>query len=190
MRLLEQQKSIKECRQCLHFEESCPFFKDVNYMDPVTANCCRYFTNINNQELIINDTLFNNELTFSITGNDYIHHQYPEAPDYFVWLQNKEIYWYKGKDEFSGKEFGCWILNHSKRLLPVVKSRTEAVMGWTKNVYKSPVPLHDHKASNSLLSSVCWYISKDGFGQFGVLVGNGLGYLTNPRPKTWRQRMN
>lgn len=79
--------------------------------------------------------------------------------------------------------FGCWILNHSnKKLSAIDKSGPE--MGWGDTVYKSPVPLHDHQAPIPLCSKMCWYVDKEGYGQY-VLMDKGIvKMISQPKPNT------
>ncbi|HFK1747783.1 hypothetical protein ACWGKR_29740 [Bacillus thuringiensis] len=187
MRLVDTKFEVKRCIHCLHFEETCPFFRDINYSDPTTANCCRYFKQLDENTSIVEDeALYNEKLQFSLTGSKFIHDTYPNEPDFPLWMRISNLYWYKGLDVSTGKEFGCWIMNRSNKLLSVPGDKTDTPRGWASNVYKSPIPLHNHNAAANLLSVVCWYVDSDGYAQYGVIVGNDIGYLTHPRPKLWK----
>lgn len=187
MKLIHTPRKIKSCGDCIHFEGTCPFFRDIDYNDPSRANCCRYFYRIEGEHALYTDELlFNEDLGFSITGSKFTNESYPKAPQFPLWLRVEGVYWYNGIDKQTGIEFGCWVLNKSLKPLKVVNTKEEAIKGWADNVYKSPVPLHHHNASENLLATVCWCIAEDGYGMYGVLVGNDIGYVTFPRPKHWR----
>jgi hypothetical protein len=65
------------------------------------------------------------------------------------------------------------------------ENREKAEFGWTKKVYKSPIPLHDHKSSLSLASKVVWVIDEDSYGQYALLVNGQITSFSSPKPLNW-----
>lgn len=199
----KQKRCYKTCRNnCELFNETfqlCPILKDVDYDNPLITKRCqdfreKAFSNEMDQNAAdIIDELFDllegdgteeeEHFVFSVQGEKLVDNpNYPFAPHLPFHLKIPDLYWYVSPC----KTFGCWIWNESKRKCMNVYSNVEQVeKGWAKGVYRSPVPLHDHKSSKQLISRVCWYIDEDGWGQYGIIIGNKIGYLVNPKPHTW-----
>lgn len=121
------------------------------------------------------------EAFLDIQGDRFeaIRSSYPQAPDYPS--RRKDAIWFVS----SCGLWGCWIVNKSTKKLMTVSSSIKT--GWAENVYKSPFPLHDHKASLSLASKMAWYVDEEGYGQY-VLLGNGeVQMISSPKPKEWNK---
>ncbi|MGN7299469.1 hypothetical protein [Ferdinandcohnia sp. SAFN-114] len=104
---------------------------------------------------------------------------YPLQPDYPS--NRDDAVWYVSPD----KEWGCWIINKSKQRFMAI-SNNEAKPGWTKNVYKSPYPLHNHKSSLTLASRMAWYVDEDGYGQYVILANGNVSMISSLKPENWR----
>lgn len=107
---------------------------------------------------------------------------YPLKPDFPS--SRDDALWYVSPDE----SYGCWIINKSQHRLLSVPSADNVEVGWSQKVYKSPVPLHDHKSSLSLASKMAWVVDEDGFGQYVLLVNGKISTLTSPRPANWYKK--
>lgn len=106
--------------------------------------------------------------------------KYPLEPDYPS--RRDDATWYVSPDG----TFGCWIINHYDKPMPIPESMDKAEKGWSKRVYKSPVPLHDHKTSKSLASKMAWYVDESGYGQYVLLVNGKISQITAPKPLNWK----
>ncbi|MBU8908165.1 hypothetical protein [Desertibacillus haloalkaliphilus] len=104
---------------------------------------------------------------------------YPEQPS--THQVHKDAYWYVAPD----RSFGCWIINHYPRKFMPVTVRENVQKGWLSTIYKSLVPLHDHKASESLRSNICWYVNDKGFGQYVLVVNGKIQMISAPKPTDW-----
>lgn len=99
---------------------------------------------------------------------------YPVQPDSSA--NRDDAIWYVAPDQ----SFGCWIINHyQKRFMPV---QTVVEEGWAKNIYKSPVPLHDHGSPQPIASKMAWYVDREGFGQYVLLANGRISYISAPNP--------
>lgn len=83
--------------------------------------------------------------------------------------------------------YGCWVVNLYKKPLSIPKSKEIAEKGWSSKVYKSPIPLHDHKSSLSIASKMAWVIDEDGFGQYALLVNGKISSISSPKPINWKK---
>ncbi len=118
-----------------------------------------------------------------LIGSQFNHKEstYPNIPDYPA--RREDAMWYVSP---SGT-FGCWIINHSASKFLSIPKDGLPEQGWSEKVYKSPLPLHDHKTSLSLASKMAWFVDADGFGQYVLLVNGRISTLTSPRPKNWNK---
>jgi hypothetical protein len=105
--------------------------------------------------------------------------RYPLSPDFPS--RRDDAIWYVSPDQ----TFGCWIINKSKRRFVTVPKDNSVEFGWSKKVYKSPFPLHDHKASKSLASRMAWYVDEDGYGQYVILLNGKISMISAPKPRNW-----
>jgi hypothetical protein len=197
----------KTCKQnCVLYNDelqTCPVFKGLNYEDPNIVKRCLEFTDKKETEKFYNDDVADTIITliedqFSVSGElDFLFElngtnrlqstdSYPLKPEVMV-SDSGDFYWYVSPDE----TFGCWIKNTSKKSLFAIPANIdEALKGWAKNIYRSPIPLHDHQASKSLRSRMCWYVDEEGWGQYTVIIANEIRFLTYPKPKDWDKRRN
>ena len=83
--------------------------------------------------------------------------------------------------------YGCWVINKSSCKFSVVKNMEEVVKGWHESVYKSPIPLHDHKSSLGLASRIAWVVDEDGYGQYALLINGNVSDVRYPRPHNWKR---
>lgn len=109
--------------------------------------------------------------------NDY---KYPLEPDFSAFRE--DAYWYVSPC----KTTGCWVVNLCKKPMLTPVDREHAITGWTPKVYKSPIPLHDHKSSIPLASKAVWVVDEEGYGQYGLLA-NGVitNFSSGPKPVNW-----
>jgi hypothetical protein len=84
--------------------------------------------------------------------------------------------------------YGCWIINQYKKPLPFPSSLERAEKGWNKKVYRSPIPLHDHKTSLSLASKMAWVVDEEGYGQYTLLVNGRISTISSPKPTNWQRK--
>lgn len=189
------------CRNsCDYFDEktaSCSIHQNVNVDSAYDAARCGFFLNKNmtvpapmtNRQFKYSlieeeeEYLLDDEEVFEIVGKKVYKetYLYPKEPDYSAFRD--DAVWFVS----TCGSFGCWIVNHCKRLMVCPKNIDQAEKGWGRNVYKSPFPLHDHKTSISLASKVVWYIDEEGYGQYGLLINGQISSLSTPRPKTWQK---
>jgi hypothetical protein len=196
--------NVKTCRKnCVLFNDesnSCSIFKGLNYDDPNVVKRCLEFTDVQETEAIYHGSDFENtavtiidekfsveadlDFLFELTGNqkNMKESNYPFEPDIPFHETMNGLFWYTSPDQ----SFGCWIKNDCRTPLGVIpSSKEEAKQGWAKNIYRSPIPLHDHQASDSLKSRMCWYVDEEGWGQYTVILANKIKFLTYPKPKKW-----
>lgn len=87
---------------------------------------------------------------------------YPESPP-FEPHPNEGIFWHYDKE----LNFGCWVMNQSKRPMKVPKSLEKAVKyQGHKDIYMSPLPLHKARVPNSFRAHFLWYVNEEGIGQY------------------------
>lgn len=177
-------KREKTCRNsCAFFDnvaQACPFYENISFDDPVWIFRCLEYT----EPLEVydeNDILGDDSFEFNISGAvpfDYGNSNYPFKPDFPIDKVVPELKWYLSPDE----SFGCWVKNDCSRPMPLKKKRP----GWVQNkVYEAPVPFHDHKASLNLRSRICWYVDRDGFGQYTLILANQVRVISFPKPPSW-----
>lgn len=196
------QEHAKTCRNsCELFDpitERCSIKENINVDSPYEASRCGHF--LDNESMDIDMSSQKNQ-TFTLIGEeeDYIlddeelFHEltgtqfnfeestYPDYPDFPS--RRKDATWYVSPDA----SFGCWVINLSKRPLPVLKSRDEAEKGWSKNVYKSAIPLHNHKSSLPLASRIAWVVDEEGYGQYCLLINGKISTISAPKPFNWKK---
>lgn len=128
------------------------------------------------EEDIIDD--FANDIFFEFNGEIFEEKtsKYPTEPDYPS--NRDDAVWYVSPC----KTFGCWIINKSKKRYRVVSKDQEVKVGWNKNVYKSPYPLHNHNASKTIASRMAWYVDEEGYGQYVMLHNGKISMITSPKP--------
>lgn len=194
----------KTCRNnCVLFNDktnSCPIFKGLNYNDPTVVKRCLEFNDVDEAEGLYHNSDYKDtvvtlieenfsvdadmDFMFGLTGKQNSQNQskYPYEPDIPFHERMDGLYWYTSPDE----SFGCWIKNDCKKPFGIIPtSKDKAKKGWAKNIYASPIPLHDHEASQSLKTRMCWYVDKDGWGQYTVIIANKIKFITFPKPNKW-----
>lgn len=204
----EEKSRLKTCREdCFLYNselDCCPIFKGVELDDPLVAYRCQEFQDKDwwtddtldgnldidssyeeeiMQLLQLEEEQSENGFDFLVSGERFSDKgNYPNEPGLPLSNYIENLHWYVSPEG----DFGCWILNESKNKLMNVQVDVSTVQkGWAEKVYRSPVPLHDHDSTNALNSRVCWYVDYDGWGQYGLIVGNKVAFLTNPRPANW-----
>lgn len=185
----------KNCQNsCLLFNQEyncCSIFSDLEYENPnILKQCQNYvpldeevwgeeeemFQTLSYMESISTSTY--SGLNFTVNGETLPYTDYPEHKPSISYEENLGLEWFVSPDH----SFGCWIMNDSLRPMVLKDSYDSVEKGWSEQVYRSPIPLHNHKCSESLRSRVCWYVDPDGWGQYSILVNNRIGFLTSPRP--------
>lgn len=184
------------CRNsCELFDDitnSCSIKQNVKVDSPHEAMRCGHFIpRLSQKSGDFRFKLIGYEEDFIVDDDDIFHEligqsfneetsTYPLQPDFPS--KNPNAVWYVSPDQ----KYGCWIVNEYKKPLEIPTSIETAVKGWANKVYKSPVPLHNHKTSLSLASKIAWYIDKDGYGQYVLLVNGKISTLSFPKPPNWR----
>lgn len=199
--LSKNNKTVKTCKaNCVLFNHgynTCPIFKGLNYEDPNIVKRCLEFTDIAKTEELYtessnvleneyhvqntSETGIDDDFLFELIGDEGAeeYSDYPKVPELDFAESMKGIHWYVSPDE----SFGCWIKNNSRKQFGVIPvDRESAVSGWADNIYRSPIPLHDHGASESLKSRMCWFVDEDGWGQYTLILANKIKFLTYPKP--------
>lgn len=159
----------------------CSILSGLSYNDPKIPKRCSNFQ-YKKSESYMNSSAIqldsSRAFDFTVVGERYIHEFYPKQPEVAISGVPGELYWYV--DPINN--YGCWILNESlSGLMTVPSSRKRAETGWAEEVYRSPIPLHDHKCHPNLRGRICWYVDHDGWAQYGVLIGGHIGYIEHPR---------
>lgn len=188
-------QKLKTCRtHCFYFDGQsgkCGIFDEINLDDPKTVHRCQRFSDWREEDTeevfeLIEDGFsveFEDEdFLFELSGDKYSHENstYPLKPDF---PSNREdAIWYISPD----KSFACWVINKSKKRFVTVNSNKSVEMGWSKKIYNSPYPLHDHEASSSLKSRMAWYVDEQGWGQYVLLVNGEITMISEPRPQNWK----
>ncbi|WP_121616819.1 hypothetical protein [Virgibacillus halodenitrificans] len=194
----------KTCRKnCVLFNEettSCPIFKGLDYDNPKIVKRCLEFNDIEEVEKVYNELDYQNsavtliednssvdtdmDFLFDLTGNrkSLSESNYPIKPDIPFNEKMEGLFWYTAPDQ----SFGCWVKNNCEEPFGIIPSSIDEVkQGWANNIYCSPVPLHDHKASESLKTRMCWLVDKEGWGQYTVIIANDIKFITFPKPNKW-----
>ncbi|MCM3216805.1 hypothetical protein WKH57_24900 [Niallia taxi] len=83
--------------------------------------------------------------------------------------------------------YGCWIISGSANKFSIVKDVDEVEKGWHANVYRSPIPLHDHKSSLGLASRIAWVVDEEGYGQYALIFNGDITKTRYPRPRNWKR---
>ncbi|WP_374717788.1 hypothetical protein [Neobacillus sp.] len=194
-------KNMITCRNaCDLFDyntESCSIKNNVNVDSPYETSRCGHFLNkasMNYEELNSNFrfSLIGDEDDFLIDDEEIFHEligtkasikqsTYPLNPDFPS--KRDDAKWFVSPDG----QYGCWIINMSKKPMPLPINIEQAEKGWNKNVYKSPIPLHDHKTSLTLASKVAWVIDEEGYGQYCLLVNGKISTISSPKPYNWNK---
>ncbi|MEX3623615.1 hypothetical protein [Viridibacillus arvi] len=195
--------SYKTCKKnCVLFnreQNCCPIFKGLNYNEPNVVKRCMEFTDIQETESLYNESDLNKIVDTSMkdngtaeTDSDFLFEligertsenerrtNYPVEPEISFDQSMPGLHWYVSPNN----TFGCWIKSNYKKTYGVIPtSKENAVKGWTDNIYRSPIPLHDHCASESLKTRMCWFVDEDGWGQYTVIVANQIKFITYPKP--------
>jgi hypothetical protein len=176
--------------------EQCSIKENVNVDSPFEAARCGHFMYRDSMKLHRNHlnfklTLIEDENDYILDDEDLFHElvgnkfdkttsTYPLKPDFPS--KREDATWYVSADG----SYGCWIINQCNKPLSIPTSIERAEKGWSKKVYKSPVPLHDHKTSLSLASKIAWVIDKDGYGQYNLLVNGKISTISSPKPADWK----
>lgn len=188
-------KLHQTCRtQCQLFDDitnSCSIKLNVDVDNPRAFYQCGH--------VLLKDDMPNAEFDFAmeeewvIEDEDVFHElwgdrfnqessQYPLRPDFPS--KRSDAIWYVSPDQ----TFGCWIVNQSKHKFLSVPALGEVESGWSKHVYKSPFPLHDHHSSACLCSKIVWLVDEDGFGQYVLLMNGKISEISYPKPKDWKPK--
>lgn len=190
------------CRSsCDLFDEitqTCSINHHINIDSPYEAARCGFFLSkeamfLSTEENKIRFSLIEEEAEYLLDNKEIFQHligvgtkkdnySYPAFPD-FNSLRD-DAHWYISRC----KSYGCWIVNFCEKPLKCLSNISEAEKGWSQKVYKSPIPLHDHKSSISIASKVVWVIDKDGYGQYGLLVNGRITSISSPKPEEWKNR--
>jgi hypothetical protein len=201
-RRLSQMNTITCRNSCELFDsitESCSIKEKVNVDSPYEASRCGHFmikgsmsietkNNIefkfslieeDNNEYIVDDE----EIFHELIGNkfDKSRSTYPSQPDFPS--KREDAFWYVSPCG----TYGCWIINHFKSPLSFTASIERVEKGWSKKVYRSPIPLHDHKTSLALASKIAWAIDEEGYGQYNLLVNGTISTISSPKPVNWKR---
>lgn len=189
------------CRNsCDLFDEitgKCSINKNLNVDSPYETARCGFFLERDSMALPMEHTRFKfslmEEESDELLDDEEIFHQLMGKSVY------KETYSYPVQPDFSSKRedakwfvspcrtFGCWIVNLFQRPMLTPMNKESAIKGWSSKVYKSPIPLHDHKSSISIASKMAWVIDEDGYGQYALLVNGKISTISSPRPVNWQK---
>lgn len=190
---------IKTCStSCILFntkDQCCPIFKSINYEDPNVVKCCLEYIDIKSTEEQYDNFSKNQleddkpasldfvlDLTFDKKGTEIFN--YPFEPEIDFSISMPDIYWYVEPNGL----YGCWIKKHpNQRLAATPLSKELAEKGWVDTIYRSPIPLHDHAASPSLKTRMCWLVDADGWGQYTLIIANKIKYITYPKPPYYKK---
>lgn len=152
------------------FTKECGIFHSVNTDDTkVFRRCTEKLTFSDDiiNDVYINDSEDEDILVHSFQGEKTIENSdYPYQPDSSH--NRTDANWYISPDE----TFGCWIINDYPKKFMVHQSSPGN--GKKRHIYKSPIPLHDHRSSDSLASKMCWYVDEGGTGQYMLLIKDRL----------------
>lgn len=189
------------CRNsCDLFDEitgKCSINKNINVDSPYEAARCGFFLSKNEMSMPKKDqvgfrfSLIEEEADYLLDDEEIFHelvgkslkknYTYPLKPDFSS--SRDDAFWYVSPC----RQYGCWIINQCKKPIPLPKNKSEAEMGWSKRVYKSPIPLHDHKSSLSIASKMAWVIDEEGYGQYALLVNGEISSISCPKPVNWKK---
>ncbi|MEK3992705.1 hypothetical protein [Robertmurraya sp. FSL R5-0851] len=189
------------CRNtCEYYDEKtekCSIHLEVDVDSAYDAARCGFFLHKSMTLPESNSKIMNTRFTLIEEEADYLLDD-PEIFREFVGKKvYKEMYTYPLEPDFSAFRddaywyispcgtYGCWIVNLYQKPMVTPKDRESAKIGWTKKVYKSPIPLHNHKSSVPLASKVVWIVDEDGYGQYGLLANGQITSLSSPKPRNW-----
>ncbi|KZE67954.1 hypothetical protein AWM68_17430 [Fictibacillus phosphorivorans] len=176
----------------------CSIHQNVNVDSEYEAARCGNFLSREFKELSTNEhipfkfSLIEEEADYLLDDEEIFHeltgssvykkeYTYPNQPDFSA--HRDDASWFISPCG----TFACWIVNQYNKPQRVPKSMEDAVKGWSKKVYKSPIPLHDHKSSLSIASKMAWVIDEDGYGQYALLVNGRISSISSPKPKNWKK---
>lgn len=128
--------------------------------------------------LLDDEEIFHQLIGKSVLKESY---QYPSQPDFSSFRDDAR--WFISQCG----TYGCWVISLYKKPLSIPKSKTAAEKGWSAKVYKSPIPLHDHKSPLSIASKMAWVIDEDGYGQYALLVNGKISSISSPKPVNWKK---
>lgn len=159
----------------------CGFFleRDSMTIKPVDYTQFRFsLAEEESEELLDDDEIFHQFTGKSVYKESYL---YPAEPDFSA---NRD-----GANWFVSPcgSYGCWIVNLYKKPMFFPKEKEDAEKGWSSKVYKSPIPLHDHKSSISIASKMAWVIDEEGYGQYALLVNGKITTISSPKPANWKK---
>lgn len=178
-------RKVKNCRTACAFfiekENACPYYAYIDADDPSFVHPCLEYTEATRDYSFLEEHVMgSDDFSFQIQGDSSLALSlYPYSSDLPLRQQVDGLVWYTSP----GNLFGAWVLQEAMR--PMAMKQTSVKQGWAKYVYQSPIPLHDHVASATLCSRICWYIDDDGYGQYTLIVGGQIKMISHPRPENW-----
>lgn len=128
--------------------------------------------------LLDDEEIFHQLIGKSVYKEEY---RYPHEPDFSSYREDAK--WFISPYG----TYGCWIINNYKKPIVIPPSKDMAEKGWSTKVYKSPIPLHDHKSALSIASKMAWVIDEDGYGQYALLVNGKISSISSPKPANWKR---
>ena len=157
----------------------CGFFLSKESMKTSNKNHMNFKFSLIEEEA--NYLLDDPEVFYQFVGKNVFKEEYtyPKEPDFSSLREDAK--WFISPCG----TYGCWIISLCNKPMSFPASREKAVVGWSKKVYKSPIPLHDHKTSISLASKMCWVIDEEGYGQYALLTNGTISSLASPKPIDW-----
>ncbi|MGD6961526.1 hypothetical protein ACQCVB_04910 [Fictibacillus phosphorivorans] len=168
--------------------EGCSIKRGVNIDDPNTLRCCNlflcreYMRNLaTNQELISEWKPENENQVIGDDDKNYENSLYPLQPDRPS--QRDDAVWFVS----TCKSYGCWLINKFKKKFVIISNSKVPEQGWSKKVYKSPYPLHNHMSPLAAASRIAWYVDEEGFGQYVMLINGEIATFTSKKPENWRK---
>ncbi|QAS54862.1 hypothetical protein [Halobacillus litoralis] len=199
---LEDEYTAPTCRaNCELFDpitEECGVKHNINPDDPLLASRCGDMIYKDEEdtsvylpstpdfegEALIEDGFeedLEEEMFLTLNGEtfDELQSKYPVEPDYPS--KREDATWFISND----KSFGCWLINKSKKRFMVIENEKYPEKGWSRNIYKSPYPLHDHKAALEIASKMAWYVDEEGYGQYVLLCNGKVSMLSATKPINW-----
>ncbi|RHW36075.1 hypothetical protein D1B31_18530 [Neobacillus notoginsengisoli] len=194
--------NLPTCRKsCDLFDEitgQCSISQGLDVDSPYEAARCGFFMHRESMAIEENlpihkrfslieedaDYLLDDEEIFhQLVGKSVLkeHYSYPSEPDFSS--LRKDATWFISPCG----TYGCWIVNLYKSLLSIPQDKEAAQKGWSNKVYRSPIPLHDHKSPLSIASKMAWVIDEDGYGQYAMLVNGKISQISAPKPVNWKK---
>ncbi|QCJ45404.1 hypothetical protein FAY30_25980 (plasmid) [Bacillus sp. S3] len=195
--------NLTTCRNsCDLFDEitgQCSINQGLDVDSPYEAARCGFFIYRESMELKYENTpvrqkfslmeenadylLDDEEIFHQLTGKSVLkeNYKYPAEPDFSSFREDAR--WFISQCGI----YGCWVVNLYKKPLSIPSSKEIAEKGWSSKVYKSPIPLHDHKSPLSIASKMAWVIDIDGYGQYALLVNGKISSISSPKPNNWKK---